>query len=220
MKNIIFLLILSSLIFSCKKQSEPKKEFQKKPKRSIVKNNPNYLALDSYSFQEISTWKEYNTLTNFLQRYKNVSANEALSNALELRDLVKNLKDSIKPETLDNNAFNARINVLQNETLRLSDMTFISSIKADEVNQQVLKILDVYSSLNNKINTVYSQKRFEDAIKVGGEFIGIDTSKTTITKPRSLRKIIPKQQKEKNIFKKLPPKKRKILKEEHQLNKQ
>jgi hypothetical protein len=62
-------------------------------------------------------------------------------------------------------SFRTRVNVLENETLRLKDMTFIPAITANEVNTQVDKILAAFSATNSKINTVYSQLEVEQDIE-------------------------------------------------------
>ena len=101
-----------------------------------------------------------------LNRFEKISPNEALNNALNLKDLAKDLKDSLKIKNFKISSFEARLNVLLNEALRLADMTKIPAIKAEEVNNQVAKILLIFSSLNEKINTVYIQEKFEDEINV------------------------------------------------------
>ena len=70
-----------------------------------------------------------------------------------------------------------RINVLYSEAERLADITFIPAIKTVEINEQVEKTLGAFSALNAKINTVLSQKKFEDAIGISPKFIGLDTTK-------------------------------------------
>ena len=50
-------------------------------------------------------------------------------------------------------------------------------IKTVEINEQVEKTLGAFSALNAKINTVLSQKKFEDAIGISPKSIGLDTTK-------------------------------------------
>ena len=80
----------------------------------------------------------------------------------------------------------ARINILYNETLRLADMTTIPAIKADEVHQQTEKIIDAFSAVHAKINTVLSKKRFEDEIGVEITFIGLDSTKIDSVTKKSI----------------------------------
>lgn len=131
---------------------------------SSVQKHVIAVPIDRVAKKEITAWKEYNTLDSLLQRFSAISANEALDSALELADLVRKLKDSIWPKALVNPAFKTRIHVLENEALRLKDMTYISAITANEVNHQVTKIIDAFAATNSKINTVYSQIELEKKI--------------------------------------------------------
>ena len=63
-------------------------------------------------------------------------------------------------------------------------MTLISSITNEEVVTQTLKIIDVFGSLNEKVNTMFSQKLFEDAVTTNdsisfSENLPIDEKKNT-----------------------------------------
>lgn len=178
MKNLLYIFVL--VFFSCgKKNKENLVKENKKPQLSIIKEHNKISEIKAFYKNETDNWQEFNALDLFLQKFKSTSSNEALSNALELKGLVKNLKDSIIPEKFNISSFKARINILNNETLRLVDLTFIPAITAEEVNLQVEKILTSLSTVNAKINTILSQKRFEDDIDIDVDvsFIGIDTTK-------------------------------------------
>jgi hypothetical protein len=163
MKNTFFYLF-TLLIFSCNAPKKKQETNLKKPELSIVKNHNAFITIKNVSKKSISTWKEYNSLNEFINRFHSISANEALNNALELARLTKYLKDSIRPENLLTSSFRTRVNVLENETLRLKDMTYISAITAKEVNNQVTKILEAFSATNSKINTVYNELEVEKEI--------------------------------------------------------
>ena len=107
---------------------------------------------------------------------------------MELESLVKSLKDSVKPSLFNVLAFKARINILHNETLRLSDMTFIPAIKATEVNVQTAKIISAFSAVNSKVNTILLKKRFEDAIEVDVKFIGLDSTQIDSVSKKAINK--------------------------------
>ena len=177
MKQFLFIL-MSLFLLSCgdNKKSDTN-AIQEKPILSIAKKHTSFEVIKPISEKEVEGWQELKSVNSFLKKFENVSPNEALSNALELRDLVKNLKDSVKPKIFDIPSFNARVNVLYNETLRLADLTLISAITAEEINKQVDKTIAAFSSVNSKINTILSKKRFEDAIEIDVDFIGIDSTK-------------------------------------------
>ncbi|WP_439131527.1 hypothetical protein [Polaribacter sp.] len=184
------------ILFSCaKKQEQGNTEEKIKPLLSVVKEHPSVKPINPIYKEEIESWKELENVDNFLGRFKKASANEVLSNALELKGLITKLKDSIKLDMFKLPSFNARVNILYNETLRLSDMTTIPAITADEVHLQTEKIIDAFSAVNAKVNTIFSKKRFEDEIGVDLTFIGLDSTKMDSVTRKSLKnnvKLTPK----------------------------
>ena len=183
MKYFLFSLLFV-VFFSCKKKKQDGIQKQdSKPLLSVVKEYGVTEKVNALFLKDVEDWQELKAVDDFLSRFKKVSPNEVLSNALELESLVSSLKDSVKPELFDIPSFIARINILHNETLRLSDMTFIAAIKAAEVTAQTEKIISAFSGVNSKVNTILSKKRFEDAIGTDILFIGLDSTKIdTISK--------------------------------------
>ena len=163
-KHYFILLIL--FIFSCKDSVQKQEQNIQKPTKGVVINHSKLVALESTSKINISKWKEYQSVSDHLKMFSSISANEALNNALQLSSLVKKMKDSIRPKNLMNPSFRTRINVLENEVLRLKDMTYITAITTKEVNQQVDKVLEAFSATNSKINTIYSQLEVEKEIQI------------------------------------------------------
>ena len=133
-------------------------------------------VLSSY-LKEVKDWNELQDIDSFFVKFRKITPNEALSNAIELKDLIKRLKDSVKPEKFKIPSLTARINILYNEALRLADLTRIGAIKAQEVNTQVDKTMDAFSNINTKINTILAKMRFENEIDIDVTFIGLDTTK-------------------------------------------
>tara|TARA_R110001583_G_scaffold71349_1_gene201140 strand:+ start:561 stop:1136 length:576 start_codon:yes stop_codon:yes gene_type:complete len=190
MRTFYFLFIL--IFLSCKNNSAIKEPKIKKSEMNIVQKHISALELEKNSKQEISNWKEYLEVEDNLKQFSSISASEALNNALKLSEAVKFLKDSIRPKELLNLPFRTRVNVLENETLRLKDMTFIPAITADEVNTQVNKIIAAFSATNSKINTIYSQLEVEKNILLKEEEnLKKESDKkknSTLSKMRQLKK--------------------------------
>lgn len=169
------------LILGCKKEVQQQKITQKKPEMNTVINRKPYKKLNSYAKKQLESWKSFNNLSNYLKRFEKTSPNNALNNANELKDLLKEVKNNIPIADLKSPAFNARINVLENEVLRLVDMTLIPAITTSEVNTQIDKIFLVFSSVNAKINTVFEQKKLNNDINLD-DFFKLDS--TEIRKPK------------------------------------
>ena len=131
----------------------------------------------STHLKEVKDWNALKDIDSFFVKFRKITPNEALSNAIELKDLIKRLNDSVKPEKFKIPSLTARINILYNEALRLADLTRIGAIKAQEVNTQVDKTMDAFSNINTKINTILAKMRFENEIDIDVTFIGLDTTK-------------------------------------------
>lgn len=117
----------------------------------------------------ISTWGEYQDVDEFMIKYYNITNTEALDNAKELSGLVLLMKDSIRVEKLKELNVIARLNVLYNETLRLADMATISSITDEEIKEEVVNIVEIYSSVNSKINTIFKAEELQNSLEVDTE---------------------------------------------------
>lgn len=177
MKHIIYILLVA-ILFSCEdKKKGTTNKAHELPKLSNAIQHTLLKNVDVTFEKEIENWPDLKTATSFIKKFEKVSPNEAMSNALELRDLVASLKDNEIPKIFDIPAFHARTNVLHNETLRLADLTLIPAITSEEVNAQINKTIAAFSSVNSKINTILSKKRFVDAIDIDVKFIGIDSTK-------------------------------------------
>lgn len=163
MRNSFIFLFL--IFLSCKNNTTEQEPKIQKSDKNIVQNHNAALLLENISNKKVVNWKEYEQVSNNLKQFSTISANEALNNAIQLSDRVKFLKDSIRPKELLNLSFRTRINVLENEALRLKDMTFIPAITANEVHTQVDKIIAAFSATNSKINTIYSQLEVEKKIR-------------------------------------------------------
>lgn len=164
--NIKFLFYCGLILFfaSCSQSKENTEQAIEKPESSLVKKHTSILQVKKQFQPKIEDWKEYDVINNFIQQFVTISPNEALNNSRELNGLTKSLQDSIKPNFLETPAFNARINLLFNETLRLYDLSSIPAIKPHQVNEQVGKVLSSYSSMNSKINTIILQSNLEKEV--------------------------------------------------------
>ncbi|MFO7673166.1 MAG: hypothetical protein R6V74_05605 [Lutibacter sp.] len=186
MKYIIpFLLIILLTGFSCNKNKDAQEVSEKS---DSLKVDENYIenrigeTLIPEAKAEIDNWKEYQLVDELLLKYYSISTLEALSNADELSRLVKMMKDSIKIEKLKQPNIIARINVLENETLRLADMAAIPSITKDEVKDEVGDIVALYSAFNAKINTIYKSESLQNMLEVDTE-VPIDLQQTNTPPP-------------------------------------
>ena len=197
----IYLLVLLVFTFSC--QNNEGKDAEKKPKplMSIAEMHTATENVLSTHLKEVKDWNELQDIDSFFVKYRKITPNEALSNAIELKDLIKRLKDSVKPEKFKIPSLTARINILYNEALRLADLTRIGAIKAPEVNTQVDKTMEAFSNINTKINSILAKIRFENEIDIDVTFIGLDTTKMDAFFNKPIKQI-----KKVNLLKSIKPK--------------
>ena len=149
--------------------------------------------------KEVKDWNALQDIDSFFVKFRKITPNEALSNAIELKDLIKRLNDSVKPKKFKIPSLTARINVLYNEALRLADLTRIGAIKAQEVNTQVDKTMAAFSNINTKINSILAKIRFENEIDIDVTFIGLDTTRMDAFFKKPIKQI--KEVKEVNLLK-------------------
>ncbi len=189
---------------SCQNKKATQNTVVERSELSVAQKHEKINDLTPKSQKKIDDWLEYESLKNFLDRFNSISPNEALNNSKELNDLVKSLRDSVTPKFLESDAFKARVNLLLNESMRLYDMSSISSIKATEVNAQVEKLLLAFSSINSKINTIVKQADLDDEVndpKFSTEFKRTDSIPSESEPPKVIK---PQELKRKQ--KKLPQK--------------
>ena len=173
----IYLIILSVFVISCGNNQEKEDVKKPKPLMSLVETHNATENINTIFLKEVKDWDELKAIDSFFVKFRKISPNEILSNALELKDLIKNLKDSVKPKSFNILSLDARINILYTEALRLADLTEIGAIKAAEVNTQLDKTMTAFSNVAIKINTVLEKISFENEIDIEVTFIGLDTTK-------------------------------------------
>ena len=173
MKQIFsFLLLILFLIYSCNRtknvQEVSEVSDSLKTNSSRIVNTISETLIPAAK-KEVLSWEEYKNVDEFILKFYNISTTEALDNAKELSELVQLMKDSIRVDVLKEKNITARFNVLHNETLRLADMATISSIKKEEVKEEVEKIVEVYTAVNSKINTIYKVIELQNSLEVDTE---------------------------------------------------
>ncbi|WP_075343735.1 hypothetical protein [Tenacibaculum agarivorans] len=187
----IFLILGVLLCSSCKKQQKKLEEVTIKSDMSTATSHKKVAELSNLAKQNVGDWQEYNDVKEFLSRFNSITPNEALQTSNELKDLAQYLSDSLKIDALKTDALKARSNVFRNEVLRLYDMSHIPAIKAQEVNQQIDKVLLIFSSYTIKINTIYSKEEFDKEINLD-DFFKLeekqpDNSQKKLPKPLELQ---------------------------------
>ncbi len=165
-KIFIAFLALTLFISACKNKEQKAKEVNDSSpvKNSLIKSEKPITKLNPASKEMIATWPEYQKFDELISQYQETSMNEALLNSIELSELARQLKDSVRIEKLDIPEVKIRLNVLYSETLRLADMSTIPTITEALVAQENNNVIDAYSALNIKINNMTAQDELNEEI--------------------------------------------------------
>jgi len=190
--KFLYLLFMISLLSCHSNQKYRSDKASKLKKHEIILKINNPIKLSYKAAKLIGNWKEYNNFKNLFAQYQATTPSEALSNADELNTLATQLKDSIRNKSLKTIPFKARLDVLQNETMRLKDMVAIPNLTTSDIKAQIDKILAAYNATIAKLNNLAVQMQIEteldnmakDTIK---DSVGINGKKQPKPKP------IPKQ---------------------------
>lgn len=168
--SFLFLILVVFCSLSCETNTQTTTASVKKNDKNTIVNHKPFSTVNTVSLKKIKPWKEYQLFDNFIKRFEKISPEEAFDNIFELKELTVALEDSLNIEIFKTNSFKSRLHVLENEVLRLDDMATIPAITTKEVNAQIDKLFLVYGSLNDKINTAFSQEKYEKEINLDNFF--------------------------------------------------
>ncbi len=155
----IIIIILAIFVISCNKDSAI--ELNNSADNQVVtskKTDEDFtiktkkIALHSKAKKVVEEWQEYQSVAEFIPKFYKTSTKEALINANLFYELTTYLKDSIRVDLFKTPSVKIRLNVLNNEALRLFDMDSIPNITNKEVIHETKNIVNAFNALNIKIN--------------------------------------------------------------------
>lgn len=193
------IIVVFILFVSCKKKEKAVvKEAPVHKSLALFNENKTFVIEDDINPQiknELKDWDEYFELSKFLNKnFLVISPALSLELSKELTDLSKTMNDSLQIKELNTREMFARLNVFYSESLRLQDMSDISSIKAVEVTDQVSKIMSVFNSINLKINSIYLQNSFDKSVDFDESIFEFNKeAEAAYARPKKLRKPKPIQ---------------------------
>lgn len=156
MKYLYLFFVL--VLFSCKNDVKESDIKPQKARKQLIAKDEKFISNDVHqklhkeAQNSVENWQEYQEVSLFMPKFYNTSTKEILLNASEFYELTTHLKDSIRVKNFKQPSVKIRLNVLQNEALRLFDMDSIPSITNKEVVQEVKNIINAFNALNTKIN--------------------------------------------------------------------
>lgn len=170
MKKLIYISIVIFVLNSCKSDKKTDQEFQNEANlQEDVRISSIETTLLPKAKQDITDWLSFQMVQSKMNGYYKVTKSQALQNARELADLIKNASDTIKVDKLNRPDVLIRFNVLRNHALRLDDMSTIPNISEQEVMDEVDDLLNAYSSIYEKINVIYKIEEYENQLDLDDE---------------------------------------------------
>lgn len=185
-KKFVSIFMLFLLLIACKnKEQKSAEEIDAlMQENKTIKSESPIAKLNSNSEELVASWPEYQKFDELIHQYQEISMSEALLNSVELSELAKQLKDSVRVEKLDIPEVKIRLNVLYSEALRLADMSTIPTITEDLVSTENNKVIEAYSALNLKINNMSTQEKLnEDISKFVDEVLEESRPDSSVLKP-------------------------------------
>ena len=167
MSRILFIAIIFITIISCNPDKENnivEVETIKLQEKATISSIG--ITLSPKAKKEVANWEKYQLIETKMQRYQSITKSEATQNAKELSLLIEDASDTIDVKILDRPDVKMRFNVMYNHAFRLNDMMSITSITEDEVMTEVTRLLDAYSSLNDKFNVVYKIDEYKNSFGI------------------------------------------------------
>lgn len=163
MKYINFLAVIFIVFTSCNRQEKTSGNIQENLEfQEDVFVNKIGVSLSAEAKKDLEFWEDYQLIDARIKPYFNINKSQALQNAEELAALILDASDTITVEELDRPDIKIRFNVMYNHAFRLQDMNSITSISEDEVKEEVYRLLEAYSALNDKINVVYKINKYKE----------------------------------------------------------
>ncbi len=196
MLNKLLLIFISiSIFYACSNKTSKNEAVIIQEKKSdtlqkyVLKINEKLSPKAKVFLQD---WGEYQRFNDFLEKNHLYTPEESLLNSKELAKLAQELKDSIRIEELQTPGVMIRLNVIHNESLRLEDMSEISVITEEEIQEEYGKIYEAFSALNSKINNKLDQDKLNEELKSFIDEIAANDSLNTNTvieeKPTDIKK--------------------------------
>ncbi|WP_157206969.1 hypothetical protein [Mariniflexile maritimum] len=155
-----FLGIVWVLLFfvSCKKKQDDAALVVEKPVESqvikvkdVAKIKYTDYILDSRAEDSIVNWMAYKQLDEVVNNLKKADLNFFKANEKNVKELVRNLKQTI-PAEINNNAITARITALETQLLKLESLYNLSTTTKPELLENIRAFLVAFSNLNLQMN--------------------------------------------------------------------
>ena len=162
------IIIICLIILGCSKPTNQQQ--QTKPELAQGDNQLNIThsigeVLDPEAKSIVASWQEYQKVEALISEFYNISTDQALQKSSELAEATQQLRDSVRVERFLQPDLQMRLNVMNNIALRINDMNDISQIDPKEISDEVGNLMQLFSSINRRLNNIVRREALEKELK-------------------------------------------------------
>ena len=162
------IIIICLIILGCSKPTNQQQ--QTKPELAQDDNQLNIThsigeVLDPEAKSIVASWQEYQKVEALISEFYNISTDQALQKSSELAEATQQLRDSVRVERFLQPDLQMRLNVMNNIALRINDMNDISQIDPKEISDEVGNLMQLFSSINRRLNNIVRREALEKELK-------------------------------------------------------
>ena len=166
MKFRIIIICLS--LVGCTKTTNP----EQKVGTALVQDDEQFTithsiaeVLDPKAKSMVASWDEYQKVEELVSEFYNISPDQALQKSRELAEATQALRDSVRVDRFLQPDLQMRLNVINNIALRINDMSSISQIEPQEISDEVGNLMQLFSSINRRLNNITRQQALEEELQ-------------------------------------------------------
>ncbi|MDX1544217.1 MAG: hypothetical protein R3214_09750 [Christiangramia sp.] len=180
MKKII--LFISFLAFVCCKTEQDAEKSAEEAQdttafQANIKIDDSQLALRPEAREHALGWVEFITAQNEIEKLKNSTVNEVMSNAGAIAQIMESLKNSV-PDSLKSVPVEARLNVVNTKAQLLKQYSGKQEPDAEVIAQTTEELFQEFNNLKLQMNEIFL-KSLEDFEKELDEFEEQEKEKDT-----------------------------------------
>ncbi len=122
-------------------------------------------VLDPEAKSMVASWPEYKKVEQLISEFYDITTDQALQKSTELSQATQQLRDSVRVDRFLQPDLQMRLNVMNNIALRLNDMNAIAKINPREISEEVGNLMQLFSSINRRLNNIVRQEALEKELK-------------------------------------------------------
>ena len=162
------IIVICLIILGCSKPTNQQQ--QTKPELAQDDNQLNITysigeVLDPEAKSIVASWEEYQKVEALISEFYNISTDQALQKSKELAEATQALRDSVRVDRFLQPDLQMRLNVINNIALRINDMSSISQIEPQEISDEVGNLMQLFSSINRRLNNITRQQALEEELQ-------------------------------------------------------